>query len=127
MIQQMSRIPNILRSLHLENKEELYSKQNPKQGVDFIYLFGSSLDITCHVNSDIDLYVISEEDAERTVLFDEAFTAIDDAQKFALITKIRAVLHGRTVLAVTHNIDEAKLFADSIMFFDKNMQILTSG
>ena len=55
---------NVIHPLQLPKIRALLDCPMPA-AVDYIYLFGSSLDITCHVKSDIDLYVISEEDTEQ--------------------------------------------------------------
>ena len=55
---------NVIHPLQLPKIQALLNCSIPP-AVDYIYLFGSSLDIACHAKSDVDLYVISEDDAQK--------------------------------------------------------------
>ena len=55
---------NVIHPTQLPKIQALLACSIPT-AVDYIYLFGSSLDIACHARSDVDLYVISEENAEK--------------------------------------------------------------
>lgn len=46
-----------------------------------------------------------------TVLLDEPFSALDDETKAAVMVFAKAALAGKTVLLITHDIDEARAFA----------------
>jgi len=52
---------NAVHPLHVKDVLKLAKKKFPSY-VDYILLFGGSLDLTCDLFSDIDLYVISSED-----------------------------------------------------------------
>ena len=52
-----------------------------------------------------------------TVLFDEPFSALDEDTKRDVLAFARAHLVGKTVLLVTHDIAEARAFADEIFAF----------
>ena len=52
-----------------------------------------------------------------TVLLDEPFSALDAATKGEVMAVMKEALAHKTVLLVTHDIEEAKAFSDEIFFF----------
>lgn len=50
---------NVIHPFQLKAVQKLLASDMPKD-VDAIILFGGSLDLTCHLFSDLDLYVLSE-------------------------------------------------------------------
>lgn len=48
-------------------------------------------------------------------LMDEPFSALDESMKNRMIPKILELLKGKTVLIVSHNLEEAKKYADNII------------
>lgn len=48
-------------------------------------------------------------------LMDEPFSALDDATRERILPKIFKYLKGKTVIIVSHNIDEAKKYSDKIV------------
>ena len=48
----------------------------------------------------------------NTVLLDEPFSALDDETKSSVMAFTKAALEGKTVLLITHDIDEARTFAE---------------
>ena len=55
---------NVIHPLQLRKVQKLLQQPIPET-VDFIFLFGGSLDLACNMASDLDLYVISEADPEQ--------------------------------------------------------------
>ena len=51
-------------------------------------------------------------------LMDEPFSALDDELKSRILPKIFNCLKGKTVIIVSHNIDEANQYADEIINFN---------
>ena len=51
---------NVIHPYQLKKVNKLLSLEIPEE-VDYILLFGGSLDLACHKNSDLDLYIISQE------------------------------------------------------------------
>lgn len=49
------------------------------------------------------------------ILMDEPFSALDDDLKNRILPNIFSVLKGKTIIIVSHNLNEAKKFADSII------------
>lgn len=60
------------------------------------------LSIARALYSDADIY-----------LMDEPFSALDDETKNRIVPKIFAFLKGKTVIIVSHNVEEATLYADN--------------
>ncbi|MGM9665992.1 MAG: ATP-binding cassette domain-containing protein [Eubacteriales bacterium] len=60
------------------------------------------LSIARALYSDADIY-----------LMDEPFSALDDETKNRIVPKIFAFLKGKTVIIVSHNVEEAALYADN--------------
>ena len=50
-----------------------------------------------------------------TFIMDEPFSALDDATKERILPKIFELLKNKTVIIVSHNIEEANKYADSII------------
>ena len=50
-----------------------------------------------------------------TFIMDEPFSALDDATKERILPKVFKQLKNKTVIIVSHNIDEANKYADSII------------
>lgn len=48
-------------------------------------------------------------------LMDEPFSALDDAMKDRILPKVFEILKNKTVIIVSHNIDEANKYADNII------------
>ena len=55
---------NVIHPLQLKKVKKLLQQSIPDM-VDYIFLFGSSLDLACNMASDLDLYVISDADPEQ--------------------------------------------------------------
>ena len=55
---------NVIHPLQLHKVRKLLQQPIPAE-VDYIFLFGGSLDLTCDMSSDLDLYVVSEADSEE--------------------------------------------------------------
>ena len=51
---------NVVHPIQLKALKKLISSKIP-EGIDYIFLFGSSLELACGMQSDIDLMVITEE------------------------------------------------------------------
>ena len=49
------------------------------------------------------------------LLLDEPFSALDQETKMDVMTQAKRFLMGKTVIYVTHDVEEAKLFADQIV------------
>lgn len=54
-------------------------------------------------------------------LMDEPFSALDDDLKDRILPKIFDYLKGKTVIIVSHNLEEANKFADKIIDFNTNL------
>ena len=50
------------------------------------------------------------------LLLDEPFSALDANTKEGVISTAKSLLHGKTVLFVTHDAQEAATFADNIVY-----------
>ena len=96
---------NVIHPLQLPKIQALLDCPIP-DAVDYIYLFGSSLDIACHVKSDVDLYVVSEENPEQ--VYDDIYRLcrplkekfeilVADKESFLENTLIPATVEGRMV------------------------------
>lgn len=48
-------------------------------------------------------------------LMDEPFSALDDELKSRILPKIFEILKGKTIIIVSHNIEEANIYSDSII------------
>jgi ABC-type nitrate/sulfonate/bicarbonate transport system ATPase subunit len=46
---------------------------------------------------------------------DEPFSALDDATKERILPKVFEILKNKTVIIVSHNIEEANKYADNII------------
>ena len=55
---------NVIHPLQLKKVQKLLLHPIPDE-VDYIFLFGGSLDLACDLSSDLDLYVVSEIDSEQ--------------------------------------------------------------
>ena len=55
---------NVIHPLQLKKVRKLLQQPIPA-AVDYIFLFGGSLDPACDLTSDLDLYVVSEADREE--------------------------------------------------------------
>ena len=55
---------NVIHPLQLGKVFRLLQQPIPDT-VDYIFLFGGSLDLACDMSSDLDLYVVSEADSEE--------------------------------------------------------------
>ena len=55
---------NVIHPLQLHKVKKLLQQPIPAT-VDYIFLFGGSLDLACNMSSDLDLYVVSEADSEE--------------------------------------------------------------
>ena len=55
---------NVIHPLQLHKVRKLLQQPIPP-AVDYIFLFGGSLDLACNMSSDLDLYVVSEVDSEE--------------------------------------------------------------
>ena len=55
---------NVIHPLQLKKVRKLLQQPIPA-AVDYIFLFGGSLDLACDLSSDLDLYVVSEADCEE--------------------------------------------------------------
>lgn len=54
-------------------------------------------------------------------LMDEPFSALDDELKARLLPKVFDYLKGKTIIIVSHNLDEANKFADKIINFNTTL------
>jgi predicted nucleotidyltransferase len=59
---------SLIHPLHVNHVKNLINSPIPNY-IDYIFLFGSSLDYTCQTQSDIDLYIISDA-VEESVVYD---------------------------------------------------------
>ena len=94
---------NVIHPLQLKKVMKLLSQPIP-DAVDYIFLFGGSLELSCDLSSDLDLYVISDNDSTRVYelmhklvrpLRLRADILVDTKENFLINAAVPATVEGR--------------------------------
>jgi predicted nucleotidyltransferase len=80
---------NVIHPLQLKAVQKVLSSEIPK-AIDYIYLFGSSLELACGIHSDIDLMLITEDADHDRVYGDFKSICRDAGRTFDILISDKA-------------------------------------